>query len=137
VVYQLPLQKVAAAEGSVACIDTRIAVLVAVVVMLIVYVQIQNGRLIVNTEGSWSVHLCGSFRVVYQLPPQKVAAAERVGGLCRYSNSCACSSGNVDCLRANPGERAIDRQHGRLLVRTSLVDPFRVVYQLFLQKLSI
>jgi hypothetical protein len=60
---------------------------------------------------------------VYQLPPQKVAAAERVGGLYRYSNTCACSSsGNVDSLRANPGERAIDRQHGRL-VRTSLVDP--------------
>jgi hypothetical protein len=80
--------------------------------------------LIVNTEGSWKYNFGGSFRVVYQLPPQKLAASERVGGLCRYSISYACSGiGNVGSFTEMQGNGLL-KSTRKVLDSTTLVDPF-------------
>jgi hypothetical protein len=60
--------------------------------MLVVFTEMQGNGLLKSTrKGLGQYTFGGSFRVVYLLPPQKLAAAERVGSLCRYSISYAWS----------------------------------------------
>jgi hypothetical protein len=72
--------------------------LVAVLVMLVVSPKCRQ-RPSVNTEGL-DIQIWWILSAVYQLPP-KLAASERVGGLCRYRLAACSGIGNVGSYHRN------------------------------------
>ena len=81
--------------------------LVAVSVLSVVINEMQgNGRLESTLKALGQQKFGGSFREVYWLPSQKLAASERVGSWCRYSISYACRGiGIVGSYHRNVGQR--------------------------------
>jgi hypothetical protein len=96
--------------------------LVAVSVLSVVITEMQaTGGL--SQHGRLGQHnFGGSFRG--SIPAgAEAAASERVGGLCRYSISYACSG--IGIVGVIPdGQAGGLSQHGRVLDSTTLVDPF-------------